>query len=220
MSSFERFLRQHWLGLAAFILYCIWFVVQLEEWKKHGSDYMLLVANFGITTILFVVLLVAIGRYWKDATRTKQIRANIKAKTGELVELVEKRKQAGGQAAVLWQFEACARHLIGVLEDTWYHWHQAGETLTRPIDTKVELKEWGTDNSSKILGELQNLKILYWHHLDRLKLDVPYFSSQVTQSGYPSEKEYQLVLADLREHAELLDKMAEKIWKSGHPVES
>ena len=72
------FLHKHWLPLAGFLLYCLWFVLQLEEWKKHGSDYMLLTANFVVTTLLWVILCIAIGKYWKDANRTAKIKAAIK----------------------------------------------------------------------------------------------------------------------------------------------
>jgi hypothetical protein len=65
----ESWWSRHGISLAALILYIIWFYIELQNWKKHGDDYTMLVVNIVVTTALWILLLVAIGRYWRHSKR-------------------------------------------------------------------------------------------------------------------------------------------------------
>lgn len=67
MVSFEK----HWAGLSGILLSALYIYLQLVVWKRHGDDLTLTAANIVITCSLWVVLLIAIGRYWKGGKNQK-----------------------------------------------------------------------------------------------------------------------------------------------------
>lgn len=154
----------------------------------------------------------------KDAA--ERFRSEIDAKKPELLSLVNTRKRAAAQAALLSQAAACAKELERMLEELWHHWNNAGAKLVHPIGGTVDIKLLPANKMGDLIGERRDFGVLYWHHLARLGVDAPYFSSRLTESGYPSDKEYHVVLADLRDHTKLLTEAAERVWESGHPLEA
>jgi hypothetical protein len=124
------------------------------------------------------------------------------------------REYATAQSALLWTFEAQARELLLSLEELWHHWHNAGEILLHPLNVNVPK---GPDGSGVQL-ELRDFKVTYGKHLQRLSLDVPRFTSNSLIGGYPSDREYCVVLQELREHASSLDETAQRIYDTGIPL--
>jgi hypothetical protein len=77
-------LRQHWLaalgvlfGLCCVVVSCLWFYVQLLQWKKHGDDFMLMVANVIVTGILWLMLIGTSIYFWKMSQRVQSTKAQI-----------------------------------------------------------------------------------------------------------------------------------------------
>ncbi len=126
----------------------------------------------------------------------------------------EDREDALAQAALLWTFEAQARELLLQLEQVWHHWHNAGDSLLRPLDTN----DAKSADSLRLQMELRDFKVTYGKHLQRLALDVPTFTSKSLAGDYPSSREYIEVLHDLREHASTLDEAAQKLYATGKPL--
>jgi len=69
-----------WLGkywapsttVAGLFLTGLYIYLQLLQWRKHGDDYLPLAAVIIVTAILWVVLIVATIRNWRDARRAAQ----------------------------------------------------------------------------------------------------------------------------------------------------
>jgi hypothetical protein len=83
-EPWSSWFRQHWVGvLGAFFALCgllvsgLWFYVQLQEWKKNGSDYMPLIANVLITVFLWLLLIAANAIYWKGSRRNFELEAEL-----------------------------------------------------------------------------------------------------------------------------------------------
>lgn len=55
------------LAIPTTLLAALWFFIQLLQWKKHGDDFMLTVANIVVTVLLWVLVALVIIRYWRKA---------------------------------------------------------------------------------------------------------------------------------------------------------
>jgi hypothetical protein len=64
----------------------------------------------------------------------------------------------------------------------------------------------------KLIGEARDFKLRYADHLSVLKADFPEFISSTVTNGYPSSREYVVVLSDLKEHAVQLEETASRTW--------
>jgi hypothetical protein len=122
----------------------------------------------------------------------------------------EDREMAVSESRLLFTFEAQAVELVGQLEAVCFHWNNAGEKLLRPLDTN----DANSPNSHELQMELRDFKNTYGKHLQRIGMDVPRFHSKASVSGYPSEREYPEVLADLKDHAQLLGDIAEEVYRT------
>jgi len=131
-----------------------------------------------------------------------------------LLHLASKQKSAAGQGAMLSHFATQAKDLIRLLEGLWHRWNAAGEVLTHPAGGKSKMENWSAD----LAYERRDFIVLYSNHLMWLRTEVPAFSSAAVQRGCPSDGEYSDVLADLREHAQLLERAAGIVWKSGRKL--
>ena len=57
-------LKKHWVAIAGLFFTALYIYLQLLQWKAHGDDLMLTAASIVVTSILWMALLMAIGRYW------------------------------------------------------------------------------------------------------------------------------------------------------------
>jgi len=122
---------------------------------------------------------------------------------------------ATAQSALLCTFEAEATELISRLEELWQHWNNAGEILLYPLGDNP-LKN--LDHYGSIDLELRDFRLLYGKHLQRIGLDVPKFKSAAVVGGYPSDREYAVVLRELKEHAQGLGDIAKDLYETGVPL--
>jgi hypothetical protein len=130
--------------------------------------------------------------------------------------IAEEAKRAGAQAEMLRYFCNQANHLERLLNSVRFHWDNAGQRLVHPIGGKIEWNDFTIEKCLPLGDELSNFKIQYQSHLDWLAIVLPGFSSPSVTSGYPNaDKEYPDVLAELKFHAEVLDRTAKRIWESG-----
>lgn len=125
------------------------------------------------------------------------------------------RAYASGQAAMMFLFEAQATELLSQLDDLWHHWNNAGESLIHPLNINP-IKN--LDHYGSIDLELRDFKLAYGKHLQRIGLDVPKFKSAAMVGGYPSDREYAVVLRDLREHTQALGEIAKDLYETGVPL--
>lgn len=205
------------LAGAALLVSGLWYFTQLLEWQKHGSNYMLLVGNVVVTVLLWGILIACIVRSLTDANRAKKVEIAAASRMEELLSLMGKMKQAGGQAALLFCFAEYADDLAKMLEQVWHHWSNAGEKFVCPFG-KLEV-QGRSAQVLELLDERRDFIVLYSYHVGRLKLEVSDFSSPLLSSDQ-SDREYAVVLRGLKEHATLLRKAANKVWQSGHTLNS
>lgn len=119
----------------------------------------------------------------------------------------EDREFAVAHAALLFTFEADANGLIELLEQVWLHWNEAGEVLLRPLEENHPKN----NDTNGIQMELRDFKVSYMNHMERVRLDAPDFASTALAEGYPSSREYFIVLRDLKNHAANLGRIADSI---------
>lgn len=137
-----------------------------------------------------------------------------------ITDITENAKNSFAQVVLLNHFHAEAVHIEYVLTTVWHHWDNAGEKLIYPIGKKNEWKEWSIDKCLPLVDELRDFRVVFSLHIGWLHLDFPGFSSKLTTSGYPSEDEYQVVLANIRAHGQALKELANSIKKSETFMES
>ncbi len=211
MSKHDR-----WTLCIAVVAILIAVIGAIGTWKgvMQSKDYQ---GGFMSLVILpsGILLVVAANAYSvyrniTDARRCDKLKSDHEAELPAV-------KFAGGQAALLNFFQTCATDLIRRLEDMWHHWNIAGEVLIHPVDARppIQWKNWSNDKSPQLLNERRDFMVLYCHHLHWLSLELPNFQSATTANGYPSDKEYPVVLANLKDHAEALNKLCDEVWKSG-----
>jgi len=85
--------RNNWTGIVGICLSALYVYLQIEVWKKHGDDVTMQALGIVGTVGLWLFLLVAIGRYWKDARRaeaTKMLLASEKHERKIQVENLER----------------------------------------------------------------------------------------------------------------------------------
>src|ERR1700690_1346581 len=96
--------------------------------EKAYGDITMWIVGAGL---LFVVYTAVTGcAVWlnvRDAHRAKKVEITAASKMEELLSLMGKMKQAGGQAALLFCFAGWADDLAKILEQAWHHWNNAGE---------------------------------------------------------------------------------------------
>ena len=122
---------------------------------------------------------------------------------------------ATAQSALLCTFEAGATELLIRLEELWQHWNNAGEVLLYPLGDNP-LKN--LDHYNSIDLELRDFKLLYGTHIQRVALDIPKFRSAAVIGGYRSNREYAVVLRDLKEHAQGLGDIAKDLYETEVPL--
>jgi hypothetical protein len=213
----QNFFTKHWLTLAAMFLSGLWLYLQLLQWKKHGDDFMLTAATIVVTAALWAVLIAAYAKYrrmHKDLTILESKRPDI------IVEVVQESKRAGHQAALFWFFAASAKNLTARLEEVWHHWNYAGEALIYPIGGSPGIKKLSEIEAIDLIHERRDFMLLYMDHVTRIVGELPTFSSSTVHHGYPcDDREYVAVLADLKEHAEHLQELGNRVWESGQAIE-
>lgn len=165
------------------------------EWK--------LAIWFSVSGILFWLILLISGRWER----------NKKSRDSNASEIIHDVKVHAGNAYVLGLLEACAVSLQSQLEALWHHWDNAGEKLIHPLNARLDtLKTMSADGAWDLINERRDFMVLYAHHLQRLKVDAPDFTSAVVTTGYPSDCEYHLVLSNLKQHIEKLEKESLEAW--------
>jgi hypothetical protein len=149
-----------------------------------------------------LLLFSSIGRWWSERT--------IGHKNAVRTALREARESAA-YAAVLNDRAVRAKELVRDLEAMWHHWNNAGETLVHPLTPTCDpIKD--SKSMWKLIGEARDFKLRYADHLSVLKADFPEFISSTVTNGYPSSREYVVVLSDLKEHAVQLEETASRTW--------
>lgn len=190
--------------------------VGLQVWlavignREHKTDIVNTLCVIALWLVVGAANAYAIFRNWRDTSRCKTLSEAYEAKKKKIAALIVDREDAAGKAYVFWFFANYARDLTSTLEQAWHHWHAAGEALVHPAGGDHGLKKLDVG----LLNERRDFMVLYAYHLTRLQVDLPDFSSQLTQYGYPSETEYPTVLSALKEHARLLDIAGNEILES------
>lgn len=145
----------------------------------------------------------------------RMIAAYLAVKHDDRDHAIDLRAYATGQAALMFTFEAQASELLIHLEELWQHWNNAGEVLLYPLSDNPLMN---LDHYGSIDLELRDFKLTYGKHLQRVGLDIPKFTSTALVGGYPSNREYAVVLGDLREHAQALGDIAKDVYENGVPL--
>lgn len=216
MSKFEKWTL--FLAVPSLALLGISVYIQLVEREEHKAGTVSTIGIVVFDLIAAAVVVWTVYRNLKDANRAKKVEITAASKMEEILSLVGKMKQAGGQAALLFCFAEYADDLAKMLEQVWHHWNNAGEKLVTPFG-KVEVQDHRSLKVLDLLDERKDFVVLYSYHVGRLKLEVPDFSSPLLRSDQ-SGREYAAVLAGLKEHAALLRKAANKVWQSGRTLDS
>jgi hypothetical protein len=140
---------------------------------------------------------------------------------GKMADIAEGAKNSSAQSVLLTHFHAEAKHLEYLLTAVWHHWDNAGEKLVYPIGTKDNpWKDWDIEKCLPLQDELRDFNVVFSLHIGWLQVDFPGLSTRLTESGYPSDDEYQVVLANIRDHAKTIKELAGEIWKSEKFMES
>ena len=176
-------------------------------WIDHTFhvNWELIRATGWVYLFLFVLYLI-----FKAIQTRREIHAE------NLAERQKVREFAVVQATYLWKFQEEALELIFKLESVWHHWHNAGDVLLRPLD--INLPKILDSTMNAIQGELREFKRNYGEHLFKVQRDFPSIQSATLTGSYPSDREYVIVLYDLREHAAILGSTAQRLFDSGIPI--
>jgi len=146
----------------------------------------------------------------------KAIQTKREIRAGNRAERQTLRETAIFQAGRLSTFSAQAIGLANVLEEVWHHWLNAGEVLLYPLDKNLPKN---IPDTNHITLELRDFKAAYWEHVARVRADVPAFTSNTMTAFVPSNREYAIVLRDLKEHSASLMRTAQSLVDSGIPLE-
>jgi hypothetical protein len=153
---------------------------------------------------LSLLLFASIGRWWS-------IRK--KLSLDEARETIHDVKACAGKAALLYYMVARATELSRDLEALWHQWNNSGEKLIHPLDAKFDkLKDASSDEAWNLLNARRDFMVMYAHHIITMKVEFPDFTSHVMSAGYPAPYEYVQVRDNLKEHADQLEQMADKLW--------
>jgi len=172
--------------------------------------------NWGLLRATGWVYLCLLVLYFSfKAIQTKlEIRAEDKSAESERRQIL--RETAIFQAGLLSMFSAQASYLANLLEAVWHHWHNAGEVLLYPLDINLPKN---IEDTNLLTLELRDFKIAYREHVIRVRVDVPAFTSDTMTAFSPSNREYVVVLRDLKEHSASLMRTAQSLIDSGIPLE-
>jgi hypothetical protein len=168
--------------------------------------------NRGVLYATGAVYLILFALYFisKAIQTRREIQAEDRAEKRKIRDL------AVVQATYFWKFQEEALNLVFKLERVSHLWHNAGDALVYPLD--INLPKILNNTTDEIQRELRDFKIAYGEHLLRLG-DFPSFQSDALIGNYPSNREYIVVLYDLREHAATLGRTAQSLFDSGIPLE-
>jgi hypothetical protein len=132
----------------------------------------------------------------------------------ETSEIIRGVKMEGARSILLSFFGARATDLQTQLEALWHHWNNEGERLIHPLDMRIDkLNSNSSDVFMKLINEHREFLVLYSHHINTLRVELPEFTSPVMTAGYPSDCEYHQAMTNLRAHAEKLKTESEEAWK-------
>src|SRR5580658_630660 len=94
--------QKHWVALCGLSLTALFIYLQLLQWQRHGDDFMLTAATIIVTGLLWIVLVVAIFRYWRDSKQAESRQAAVdNASAQKIVKLEAEEKRLIGEVADL-----------------------------------------------------------------------------------------------------------------------
>jgi hypothetical protein len=181
----------------------------------------------------FLVMAVAVGAILIHAiwqTRKRMVldpndpKRKVTLPHDELLKIIEdaaqEAKRAGSQATIMLFLSSRSEELTSRLEEAYHHWQYANQKLIHPLDiqlNKIVTENCSGDDIQRLRDEHRDFMVLYAAHLSALQSEIPGFTSEIAQGDYPSNKEYLLVLNDLRDHTRKLKETAQRIWDSESP---
>ena len=138
----------------------------------------------------------------------------------EVAKITEDEKGAGAQSVLLGHFHSETLHIEKCLVALWHHWDNAGEKLIHPIGGFNEWKEWSADKCFPLINELRDFKVIFGQHIGWVRVEFPGLTTQLIANGFPSNAEYQDVLAAVRDHADSLKELSHRVWDTGKVMDS
>jgi hypothetical protein len=189
-----RWVKEHGLALAGLVLSCLFLYLQLQQWKRHGDDFVPLAVSIVVTLALWALLVFATARYLRLAKGFQhRSRPDILR-----IESAGTLKNLAGQAD--W--------LASDLERIWYEFDKEQKKLVYPLGKRVipdEIKE----HTDKLL---LSFRVQYQSHIGFVKSVDPEFHSGLIDEGFPCDgQDYLAVKRKIEAHAEHLRKRANEV---------
>jgi len=175
----------------------------LKDFTHLSIEWQLPLYSFA--AFVGLLLFVVVSNFW--LTRNKRM------PDSEASEIIHDVKVRGSQCRMFYFFEARALELEAHVVQLWHHWNNEGEKLIHPLDARIDnFQTHSIEVRMKLMTEQTEFLVLYSHHINILKVEFPEFTSPVIATGFPSDREYHQVVANLRTRAEMLKEEAEKAW--------
>jgi hypothetical protein len=180
----------------------------------------------GIVVLSLSVAIPAINRLVLGQKRQRTAKEQERLKneswnllTEDLEDAAKEAQLSGSQARLLWHFEAEGRGLERFLTSTLEKWNYSGEHLVHPLSVdKSDWKNSDSDQAFSATGMLRDFKCLCANHMTYVQLEFPGLQTPLLELGYPSNAESSEVMFAIRDHCDLLNETAERIWSASQPM--
>ena len=193
----KDWLTKYSIPLCALFVTCLSVYLNLQNWKRQGTNLIGTAANISVTFVLWALLVIAIfmflSRQKKLAEKSRQ--CQITAQVVEQIKKVGKLESLAGRADWLAQY----------LEEVWHEFHKDNKNMPNPLGVRSmpDIIEQWTDK------QLWRFRINYQAYLGSMDAVDPGCDSDLMKDKFPHEGEdYLSVKRKIEAHATVLRRRA------------
>src|SRR5712671_3337613 len=199
----KNWLIKYWIPLCALFVACLGLYLNLQNWKRQGTNLTGLALNITVTFVMLGVLLIGVITFYsrnkKLAEKLRQ--CELTGPVTDQIKKVGKLESLAGRADWLAQY----------LEEVWHEFDKEKKHMPNPIGTRSmpEVIEQWTD---KVLWRF---RINYQSYLGSMEAVDADCDSELMKDGFPHEGEsYISVKRKIETHAAVLRRRANELMSS------
>ncbi len=199
----KEWLIKYWISLCTLFVACLSLYLNLQNWKRQGTNLTALALNIAVTFVMLGILLIAIITFY---SRNKKV--------AEKLRQCELTGPVAGQLKKVGKLESLAGRtdrLAQYLDEVWHEFDKEKKTMPNPIGLRSMpdvIDQW-TDK------QLWRFRIRYQDYLGSMEAVDPGCDSELMKDKFPHEGEsYLSVKRKIEIHANVMRQRANDLMSS------
>jgi hypothetical protein len=199
----KDWLSKYWIALCGLFVACLGLYLNLQNWKRQGTNLTALALNIVVTFVMLGILLIAILTFY---SRNKKLAEKLRQceLTGPVADQI---KRVGKLESLAGRADRLAQNL----EEVWHEFDKEKKTMPNPIGLRSmpEVIDQWTDK------QLWRFRIRYQDYLGSMEAVDPGCDSELVKDKFLHEGEsYLSVKRKIEGHANVMRQRANDLLSS------